>query len=396
MNMIQTNGSEKVGHRDGSFHLNPVKRPTCSLLATAILRLLPALCICGLATPGSAETRYWTGTAGPQWSNPSNWDPAGTPENGDLLHFEGGLAPITMINDIVNLQVRGLQFFGGTYEVSGNTITLSPGGTGDWALLLYEERCVVTINCSLVLGGQSEVEVYPEVGADSLLRVNADINLNGHALILKSWPVEGGSGIIEMAGSISGVGHVVAISGDLPAKVEFLGTADNTFSGTLSVHKFNPDCEVCSGGVYLNKQAGSVVNDRIEIGKGATLKWRASHQVGNNIAVVVRNGGQMDLDGHTETIGSLSLSNSIGDTEPSLVDTGGATLSVLGNITAINNATNVVPTIRGKLGLPGVGADAKTKTTLTSTSPQQRTVSGTSRASASNRSQVNQQTQGTR
>lgn len=66
------------------------------------------------------------------------------------------------------------------------------------------------------------------------------------------------------------------------------------------------------------------------------------------------------LEGHTETIGSLCLTNNSGDTEPSLVDTGGSTLSVQGDIVAVNDAAGVVPTIRGLLGLPGPTAAAGT------------------------------------
>ena len=82
----------------------------------------------------------------------------------------------------------------------------------------------------------------------------------------------------------------------------------------------------------------------------------AGHQINDSAGVCVAGGGQFLLEGHTETIGSLFLTNSIGDVAPSLVDTGDATLSVQGDIAAVNDAPGVIPTIRGMLGFPGAAA----------------------------------------
>jgi hypothetical protein len=213
-----------------------------------------------------------------------------------------------------------------------------------------------TINCPLILGtnGCAFSCVPGKEGSSATLRINADLNLNGFSLKLVSFPGgENADAKIEMAGSISGNGDVRIIpSHPDRGTIEFIGTAENTFSGTLRVTSGGtlPDA-----GVYFNKQAGSVVTNRLELLAGVTVDVQRPHQIGDNAIVCLTEGSRLLFHGNTETIGSLCLTNSLGDTEPSLVDTGGATLSVLGDIVALNNATNanVRPTIRGILGLPG-------------------------------------------
>jgi len=107
------------------------------------------------------------------------------------------------------------------------------------------------------------------------------------------------------------------------------------------------------GEVVFDKQAGVVVNDALMIRSRSVCKLARSHQIGDNAEVCVAGGGRFLLQGHAETIGSLCLTNNCGDTEPTHVDTGGATLSVQGIITAVNDAVDVVPTIRGMLRLAG-------------------------------------------
>jgi hypothetical protein len=130
----------------------------------------------------------------------------------------------------------------------------------------------------------------------------------------------------------------------------------NTFSGKLTVgERYN-----VGGEVIFDKQFGNVVNDALLIGdldflyaSWAVCKLARSHQVGDTAEVCVTGGSQFLLDGHTETVGTLCLTNNSPDTRATLVDTGGATLSVQGDIIAVNDAAAVVPTIKGKLGLPG-------------------------------------------
>jgi hypothetical protein len=310
-------------------------------------RLFFCLCLAIAANTAQAGSRWWTGSASQFWSNSDNWDPTGVPQEGDLLILDRfSFFNTSMINDLPGLAVDGLLFNFHDFVLAGNTITVGFSSNG---LRTVEakgfESHSVTINCPLVLAGDTVFD-SGNTSVSTRLRLNAEIQLNGHRMTMS---VASG-GRLEIAGSISGTGNVHLTRFSNVGTIEFLGTADNTFTGTMSADHFD---EMPT--INFNKEAGSVVAGRLELQNGIFIHTRRPHQIGDNALVCISGGSRLLFHGNTETIGNLCLTNSIGDTQPSLVDTGGATLSVLGDITAVNNATNVVaiPTIRGILGLPG-------------------------------------------
>lgn len=333
----------------------------CSRAKIVFTRLLLVSAFCCLAMPARAVYRDWTGAASGNWSNPSNWNPAGVPQAGESLRFSNG-GNTSMINDIPNLIVNGLGFFDHDWVLSGNPLTLAgPGGNGILVLGGTGYSSFVTINCALILyTNNCELRCDALDGSFGRLRINADINLNGFDLLLyassKSFPADG-VGRIEMAGSISGNGNVTARADAYPdGTVAFLGTADNTFTGTLFIE---PKASGPSDGVFFNKLGGSVVNNRLVIRYGAYVYWRNSNQIGDNTTVVISDGSRMDLNGYNETIGNLVLTNVHADADASLVDTVGGFLDVVGTLTVndgivswVDNAS-IVATIRGILNLPG-------------------------------------------
>jgi hypothetical protein len=205
----------------------------------------------------------------------------------------------------------------------------------------------LTFFCPLKLGNQATI-----YGAKTLI-LRGNLDLNGNDLFLHS------SDQMIVSGQITGTGNVIATVNsfnDANSKIVFDGPTGNTFSGKLTVRQAYGN----GGEVVFDKQFGNVVNDALLIGdldflfaNRAVCKLARSHQIGDNAEVCITGGSQFLLDGHTETIGSLCLTNNSTDTAPSLVDTGGSILSVQGDITAANDAATVVPIIRGKLGLPG-------------------------------------------
>jgi len=316
---------------------------------------------CVVVSSSPAAVKEWTGNASGFWSNPNNWNPPGAPAADESLNFSAD-ANSVMINDVPNLSVREL-VFERDYILSGNPITLLGSSNNFARIRITEHGGSVTINCALVLANQCIFHCEPlrEDGSGKL-RINAGVNLSGFDLSLVSFPGgAGASAVIEFAGSISGNGNVT-ISPSHPdrGKIEFVGSAENAFTGTMRVSSSGslPD-----EGVYFNKQSGSVVLYRLELDDGVTVDVQRPHQIGDGATVCVSGGSRLLFHGNTETIGNLCLTNRRSDTVPSLVDTGGSTLSVLGDIIAVNNATNVVPTIRGKLGLPGPVAAAAARST---------------------------------
>ena len=69
-----------------------------------------------------AVTRTWVGASGGTWSTAANWSPAGVPQSGDTLVFDSSAAAISSVNDIVGLELGGLEFAG------SNAIALSGEG----------------------------------------------------------------------------------------------------------------------------------------------------------------------------------------------------------------------------------------------------------------------------
>jgi hypothetical protein len=324
----------------------------CNTLTNSILFCLAIAGVGSFASPCPAAIREWVGDDGGFWSNPNNWDPAGVPQNGDNLEFEdiGGTVAVLMHNDLVNLRTGHLSFVGGDWIVEGNEFFLGPShaGTGGRVSVALG-GCA--FNGNLTLSADTTMELYTGV-----LRLNGTVALRTLDLSF----ICGSS--VFLSGQVTGTGNILARTyGDSSggnSLITFDGSMDNTFTGTLTVIHSGDLTE--PGAVVFDKQAGAVVTAGLVLRDAGVCRLARFHQIGDNAAVCVATGGQFLLEGHTETIGSLCLTNASGDTKPSLVDTGGSTLLVQGDITAVNDASGIVPTIRGKLGLP-VPAAASSK-----------------------------------
>ena len=87
------------------------------LLLTMFISCLPAL----------AAVRVWDGSSGGLWSVGANWSGSVAPQNGDEVHFPGGVSRRTITNDIPNLQVTFLWFTDNSatnYILKGNALTI--------------------------------------------------------------------------------------------------------------------------------------------------------------------------------------------------------------------------------------------------------------------------------
>jgi autotransporter-associated beta strand protein len=180
--------------------------------------------------------------------------------------------------------------------------------------------------------------------------------LNGRLLTL----LARSDATVDLAGPISGNGQIEIIVQTVdffPAgTVKFSGTQANTFIGPVTLSSQNSQffSTVAGSNLVLDKQSTIAVPGALNVGTNCDVKLNRPHQIADAAAVSLGAGAHFDLDGNTETIGNLSMVGSwTGSTlGRSVVDTGGATLSVQGNITANNFYSNSVPTIEGKLGLP--------------------------------------------
>ena len=302
----------------------------------------------GAAISTGAATREWVArnTEGGNWSDPGHWQPAGVPQNGDdLLFVQADLWRQDMINDLVDLRVKKIEFCTYGWRLAGNALTvLERVGRVRTGTNVCGAASSFRFDCDLRLGNSAIIDMYY---GTVLLRGNID--LNGYNLSLIT------ADTITVSGQIQGTGNVFAtIDSFTSGSIRFEGPAGNTFNGMLVVSK----SANVTGEVVLDKEAGAVVNGQLVIRNGAICKLARPHQINDGAEVCITGGSRFLLQGHAESIGSLCLTNGVGDLEPSLVDTGGATLSVLGHLSAVNDAAGVVPTVRGVLELPGPAAAA--------------------------------------
>ncbi|GEP44778.1 autotransporter-associated beta strand repeat-containing protein [Brevifollis gellanilyticus] len=122
------------------------------------------------------------------------------------------------------------------------------------------------------------------------------------------------------------------------------GTSANTFSGVSTVN---------DGTVVLNKSSGNamastslVIGDSTGAAASAIVQNNASNQIPDGAAVTIRTDGQLNLQGFTEGIGSLTMSGG------SVTGTAGSQLTLGGDVTISPLTTNVAQITSG-LGLGG-------------------------------------------
>lgn len=296
----------------------------------------------------AAQQRYWTGDGdGTHWSDGLNWIPRSAPQSGDDLVLEkpGEFTSTSMVNDLVGLTIHlmsfsGLSVFTTDWSLDGNDLIL----TGDISsTFVYDQD--ITFNCGLILG-QSMAIHADGFDVTSTFRLNGGLDLNGHDLEF----VGDVHGILRVSSGITGQGNIRVVNGD-PSNIAlavFGGLDPNTFTGTLSAEAL-PGAQTCQ--LSFDKTGGSVVNDQLAIGPGGEVTLQRSEQVGDNAVVSISGGGRLQLNGHSETLGTLLLTNDLADVASTSVDASGATLTLQGDLVSWVNNPSVLPTILGTLNL---------------------------------------------
>ncbi len=346
--------------KDQSISVQLSRTRTATSILTQSLPLTLALCCAAFST--NAAVREWTGSANGYWSEPSNWNPAGAPQNGDDLDFKTATHNV-MTNDLANLSVR-LLFWDHDYYILGNPILLKESyadqsviffGNGDASTINIYCGLTLVTNASIFVGEGDSTEFS---SSTRHLYLRGPIDLNGHKLRLFASTVAFKdflgfttvhNGEIEISGPISGNGSVYGQVDDGSSLV-FTGAEENTFN-SLILERFE-QADVPEPTITLNKQSVPAVKDQLVILGGATVTCAQPDQIGDNATVSLAKGSRLLFQNHSDTIGSLYLTNVSSDALATVVDTGGATVSVLGNIGAVNSNLSLIPTIQGFIDLP--------------------------------------------
>lgn len=243
--------------------------------------MLLASCLCA-----TAATKTWTGQSGGLWSTAANWSPAGAPANDDSLNFPllPGGRTLAMTNDLVGRTFTDLTFTVNGYSVRGNAITLTDGINAAQANLgniLY---------VPITLSGHQAFNVG---STSATLLLSGDINLNRANLSLN------GGGNINFGGVISNRGSVVMVGSN---SVTLFGTASNRFDGTMWVQNGTLILNKVSGGVGQIAVPGDLI---VGVTKPATVRLVENNQIAPDADVTIYRRCVLDLDGQTNTVGSL-------------------------------------------------------------------------------------------
>jgi uncharacterized repeat protein (TIGR02543 family) len=326
----------------------------CAPTKSLVIVLLLACALGELATPLRATDRHWTGATSAnigynRWSDPNNWDPVGVPQNGETLIFDRNTSNNDMDNDIQNLTVASLIFyadgdvFASDFSLNGYPLTLTHSIEQN---PVAPQSYTVTIGCGLALAGAARFTVddgFDLLGTPNELHLDGPISLSGGYLSLQAVVNAG----LYVSGKVSGNGSVYADSDG--GRVILDGAEGNTFTGPFIVGSL---AAFDNGRVVLKKQSGLAVPGDMLIVHGQ-VELGQSEQIASTATVTVENGSQLLLEGYYQTIGSLVLSNVSADADASIVDTGSGLLGVWGGITSRVDNASVIPTIKGRLNLPG-------------------------------------------
>lgn len=246
------------------------------------LATLVASCALGwLASPAHATDRHWTGAASVYWNDAGNWNPAGTPANGDNLFFDASGANKSMVNNLPNLAVGSLAFISDDtpYPLDGNTLTVNSQFWTD-----PSQSNVVTLKCPLHFPTSATVTACAEAAGPG--ETKADLYLDGPITIdsgqvtIEAQAQNGASGSesghISILGPISGAGNLLVEADEdsgIKGSVEFdedpfLVTQDGSLTGTFALRTEG------NAEIILHQADGQSMNPMVSVLNGDTANIR--------------------------------------------------------------------------------------------------------------------------
>jgi len=287
-----------------------------SFIPRWLLRCLLAVLL-GAVGGATAATRTWDGSSSANWNLDANWAGNVKPVDGDDLVFPAGAARLTLNNDFAKLHVNSITFSSGiNYALRGNPLTVTNG-------IANSSAGIDSIELAVTCAGNQ---------AFSCPNASAYLYFRSNVVLSASTVTNSGSGMIVISGVISGTGGLVKTG---TGTLSFQGAADNTYSGTTTVK---------GGLLELIAPGFNAIPAGLSIGvsgSAATVREYADFQIVGD--VTVNSSGVLDVNGHNDTIGALTILG--GD-----VTTGVGTLTLAGNLTA-GNLLSSVSTITGHLSL---------------------------------------------
>src|SRR5689334_14813717 len=287
-----------------------------SFLGPRLLLLL----FCGLYLPpesSSAANRFWNGGgSNNNWNNAANWGGTAPVAGDDLIFQANALVDATSLNNTNNFPTntifRSITIQAGStnYVLNGSPIILTNTGV---VALSGQSGGSNTVNLNIELNVN---QAFEQTVAGGPLTVSGAINLNANTLTNN---VTSSAGRIEIRGVISGSGDLIKNG---TGTLQLAGSSGNTYSGATTVN---------AGTLELNKSVGDAIPGPLVIGDGtggadSDIVRSLTSTVIGAVPIRINSSGLLDLNGFSDTIGSLTFNG--GD-----ITTGAGLLSLSGNLT---------------------------------------------------------------
>lgn len=275
-----------------------------------------------------------------KWSNVDNWDLQVVPGGNvrdlyfgiDFLNSPAGTNSVISNNDLIGYQGHRITFETGTnvgFMITGNGFTLFDF-SGAFPRIENNSTALQTFNLtageSITLDGTNagnKAEINAVAG-NMLFTGTTTVALAGNTQL----QIFGNAGTtLTFAGGITGAGTGGVQMNQL-GKVVYSGTASNTYAGATTVN---------SGTLELNKATGSTAIAGDLTISGGTVQLIAGDQIADTSNVTLTS-GTLDLNGQTDTFGSLTYqggSLAFNGTQPLMLAGTGVALTAR-NVT-INN-----------------------------------------------------------
>ena len=297
------------------------------------------------ASSAHAAVKTWDGSSSVNWGTAANWAGGVAPVDGDDLIFPAGAANLNNTNNIAGLDLRSLTFngAGGGYTLNGNAITIS---TTDG------------INADHTVGANT-------INFDTTLTTNmtfscpnaaVSVTINGNLALGTFLLTVTATGDIFLGGGISGTGGLTK-SGT--GTLRFFGGTDNTYTGTTTVIAGTLECNKFHISFPISIADTAIAGDLV-VGSGSAgpdvVRLLFANQIANTSDITINAAGLLDLNGDSDTIGTLTFSSG-----GVVTNTGTGVLTLSGNVTATSLGSGTFPNciIYGGLSL---GASTRTFT----------------------------------
>jgi fibronectin-binding autotransporter adhesin len=270
----------------------------------------------------------WNLDASGNWNVNGNWTPATFP---NAIDDTANFGNVITANRVISLGAGAQNITLGTMNFdSANNYTIQSG--------LADNRLIFDVSA-----GNANLILTSLNGAGSH-SITCPITLNDTLSMSHSSTAN-----FTISGAISGTGGLIK-TGTGSGSLILSGTTANTYTGLTTIN---------AGTLLLNKTAGvNAIAGNALVNTGGTLSLGAANQI-NNTSILTLSGGTFNMNGNTETIGSLVFNSGT-------LTQGGATLS-LANATPTALTMGDGALISGNIAFTAAGGVTGNTTTTRST-----------------------------